>query len=72
MASLERIFIENKIYQAIEGKKSREEAYEAVDERLAPFKKLLRREVTHEDVVAYRACGSSASRNTTPPRPTTR
>ena len=56
MASLERIFIENKIYQAIEGKKSREEAYEAVDERLAPFKKLLRREVTHEDVVkAYRA-----------------
>ena len=51
MASLERIFIENKIYQAIEGKKSREEAYEAVDERLAPFKKLLRREVTHEDVV---------------------
>ena len=51
MASLERIFIENKIYQGIEGKKSREEAYEAVDERLAPFKKLLRREVTHEDVV---------------------
>ncbi len=51
MASLERIFIENKIYQAIEGKRSREEAYEAVDERLAPFKKLLRREVTHEDVV---------------------
>ena len=51
MASLERIFIKNKIYQAIEGKKSREEAYEAVDERLAPFKKLLRREVTHEDVV---------------------
>ena len=51
MASLERIFIENKIYQAIEGKKSREEAYEAVDERLAPFKKLRRREVTHEDVV---------------------
>ena len=51
MASLERIFIENKIYQAIEGTKSREEAYEAVDERLAPFKKLLRREVTHEDVV---------------------
>src|SRR5699024_4641779 len=51
MASLERIFIENKIYQAIEGRKSREEAYDAVDARLEPFKKLLRREVTREDVV---------------------
>ena len=30
MASLERIFIENKLYQAIEGKKSREEAHEDV------------------------------------------
>ena len=51
MASLERIFIENKMYQAIEGKTSREEAYDAVDERLEPFKKLLRREVTREDVI---------------------
>lgn len=51
MASLERIFIENKMYQAIEGKTSREEAYAAVDERLEPFKKSLRREVTKEDVV---------------------
>ena len=45
-ASLERIFIENKLYQLIEGCKTREAAYEAVDEGLAPFKKLLRREVT--------------------------
>ena len=51
MASLERIFIENKMYQAIEGKTSREAAYDAVDERLEPFKKLLRREVTREDVI---------------------
>ena len=49
-ASLERIFIENKLYQLIEGCKSREEAYAAVDKGLEPFKKLLRREVTTEDV----------------------
>ncbi len=49
-ASLERIFIENKLYQLIEGCKSREEAYAAVDEGLTPFKKLLRREVTLDDV----------------------
>ena len=49
-ASLERIFIENKLYQLIEGCKSREEAYAAVDKGLEPFKSLLRREVTIEDV----------------------
>ena len=49
-ASLERIFIENKLYQLIEGCKSREAAYAAVDKGLAPFKKLLRREVTLDDV----------------------
>ena len=37
-ASLERIFIENKLYQLIEGCKSREEAYAAVDKGLEPFK----------------------------------
>ncbi len=51
MASLERIFIENKMYQAIEGKTSREAAYEAVEERLEPFRKRLRREITRDDVV---------------------
>lgn len=51
MASLERIFIENKMYQAIEGSKTRDEAYEAVNKRLEPFKKKLRREITREDVV---------------------
>ena len=49
-ASLERIFIENKLYQLIEGCRTREQAYEAVDKGLEPFKKLLRREVTMEDV----------------------
>ena len=49
-ASLERIFIENKLYALIEGCRSREEAYAAVDKGLEPFKKQLRREVTLEDV----------------------
>ena len=49
-ASLERIFIENKLYQLIEGCKTREEAYAAVDKGLEPFKGKLRREVTLEDV----------------------
>ncbi len=49
-ASLEKIFIENKLYLLIEGCKSREEAYAAVDQGLEPFKKLLRREVVLEDV----------------------
>ncbi len=51
MSSLEKIFIENKLYQRIEGAKTREEAYSAVDEGLEPFKKLLRRAVTKDDVV---------------------
>ena len=49
-ASLERIFIENKLYQLIEGCKTREAAYAAVDKGLEPFKKRLRREVTTDDV----------------------
>ena len=49
-ASLERIFIENKLYQLIEGCRTREEAYTAVDGGLEPFKAKLRREVTMEDV----------------------
>ncbi len=49
--SLEKIFIENKMYQALEGCTSREEAYDEVDKRLEPFKKQLRKEVTREDVV---------------------
>ncbi len=49
-ASLERIFIEHKLYQLMESCRTREAAYEAVDKGLEPFKKLLKREVTMEDV----------------------
>jgi len=49
-ASLERIFIENKLYQLIEGCRTREAAYAAVGKGLEPFKNQLRREVTAEDV----------------------
>ncbi len=49
-ASLERIFIDNKLYQLLEGCSTREEAYAAVDGGLAPFKKLLKREVTTDDI----------------------
>ena len=49
-ASLERIFIENKLYQLMESCRTREAAYEAVDKGLEPFKKLLKKEVTLEDV----------------------
>ncbi len=51
MSSLEKIFIENKLYQRIEGAKTREEAYSAVDEGLEPFKNLLRRAITKDDVI---------------------
>ncbi len=47
---MEKIFIENKLYQLIEGCRSREEAYAAVDGGLEPFKSQLRREVTQDDV----------------------
>lgn len=49
-ASLERIFIVNKLYQLIEGCKSREEAYQAVGQGLLPFTGDLRRAVTIEDI----------------------
>ena len=38
-ASLERIFIENEIYQEIKGKNSKEEVYEAIDKALKPLLK---------------------------------
>ena len=48
--SLERIFIENKIYSVLEGKKSPEEAYAAVSQALEPFAKLLRRQIDNDDI----------------------
>ncbi len=50
-ASLEKIFIENEIYQEIKGRSSKEEVYEAVNKALKPFIKNLLREVTTEDII---------------------
>ena len=50
-ASLEKIFIENEIYQEINGKSSKEEVYEAVDKALKPFTKNLLRAVTTDDII---------------------
>jgi topoisomerase-4 subunit A len=50
-SSLEKIFIENRIYRDIEECETWEAIVEAIDKGLDPYKKLLRREVTHEDIV---------------------
>ena len=51
MSSLEKIFIENRIYQLMEECTSREAAYAAVGKGLEPFARLLRREITLDDIV---------------------
>ncbi|MCW3805138.1 DNA gyrase/topoisomerase IV subunit A [Plebeiibacterium marinum] len=50
-ASLERIFIENKIYQKIEECETMEAIIQTIDHGLEPFKKNLRREVTRDDIL---------------------
>ena len=50
-SSLEKIFIENRIYRDIEECETWEAVIEAIDKGLEPFKKLLLREVTEEDIV---------------------
>lgn len=50
MSSLERIFIENKIYQRIEDCETWEAIIHTIDHGLEPFKPTLRREVTREDI----------------------
>ncbi|MBP7678903.1 MAG: DNA gyrase/topoisomerase IV subunit A [Bacteroidales bacterium] len=50
-ASLEKIFIEHKIYRKIETCETWEEVIETIDKGLAPFTKKLVRPVTHEDIV---------------------
>ncbi|MEX2589797.1 MAG: DNA gyrase/topoisomerase IV subunit A [Chitinophagales bacterium] len=50
-SSLEKIFIENRIYRDIEECETWEAVIEAIDKGLAPFKKQLMREVTEEDIV---------------------
>ena len=50
-SSLEKIFIENRIYRDIEEAETWEAVLKAIDDGLEPFKKILKREVTQEDLV---------------------
>ena len=50
-ASLERIFIENRIYRDIEEKETGEGVIQAIDKGLIPHTKHLKREVLEEDIV---------------------
>ena len=50
-ASLERIFIENRIYRDIEDEETWEGVITAIDTGLQPFTKNLRRTVTEDDIV---------------------
>ena len=50
-ASLERIFIENRIYRDIEEEETWEGVISAIDNGLKPYIKHLKREVTEEDIV---------------------
>ena len=50
-ASLERIFIENRIYRDIEEEETWEGVIAAIDKGLKPHTKNLKREVTEEDIV---------------------
>ena len=49
-ASLERIFIENRIYRDIEEQETWEGVIKAIDDGLKPFTKHLKRAVTEEDI----------------------
>lgn len=50
-SSLEKIFIEKRIYRDIEEQTTWEGVIEAIDKGLKPYKKLFRREITQEDIV---------------------
>lgn len=50
-SSLEKIFIENRIYRDIEECETWESIIDTIDKGLEPFKKLLLREVTKDDIV---------------------
>ncbi|MBE0650068.1 MAG: DNA gyrase/topoisomerase IV subunit A [Bacteroidales bacterium] len=50
-ASLEKIFIENRIYLLIEECETWESVLSTIDKGLEPFKKILKREVTEDDLV---------------------
>jgi len=50
-ASLERIFIENKIYRDIEDKTTWEGVLSAIDQGLKPYAKKLKREIVDDDLI---------------------
>jgi topoisomerase-4 subunit A len=50
-SSLEKIFIEKRIYRDIEEQTTWEGVIEAIDKGLKPYKKLFRRDITQEDIV---------------------
>ncbi len=50
LSSLEKIFIENRIYITIEDCETWEDIIQTIDNGLEPFKKLLKREVTRDDI----------------------
>ena len=50
-ASLEKIFIQHELYEPIKQCKTEESILETIDEGLIPFKTMLRREVTRDDLV---------------------
>ena len=50
--SLEKIFFEEKIYKELEKKhETWEKVLEAIDKAFSPFKKLLKRDITREDII---------------------
>lgn len=51
LSSLEKIFIEKRIYRDIEECETWESVIETIDRGLEPYKKLLLREVTREDII---------------------
>lgn len=51
-ASLERIFIEKRIYRDIEEAETWEEVIARIESGLAPYRKLFMREITRDDIVA--------------------
>jgi topoisomerase IV subunit A len=52
MSSLEKIFIENRIYRDIEEEETWDGVLQAIDKGLDPFKHLLFREVVQDDILA--------------------
>jgi len=51
LSSLEKIFIEKKIYQRIETAETWEQVLKEIDTGLKPYKKLFKREITQDDLI---------------------